>query len=55
MSEKEIFEQSFQRPKNYFELDAKTQWQIDKELGILDWQGKGLTTKDKKRYKNHYL
>jgi hypothetical protein len=28
-----------QRPSNYGELAAGTQWEIDKSLGILDWDG----------------
>jgi len=27
------------RPSNYNELEPKTQWLIDKKLGILDWTG----------------
>ncbi len=29
-----------QRPSNYGELSGEDQWAIDKELGILDWDGK---------------
>lgn len=54
MSEREMFEKSFQRPSNYFELSGERQWEIDKELGILDWMGEGLTDEDIKRFKNHY-
>lgn len=28
-----------QRPENFKELDPQTQWDIDKALGILDWDG----------------
>lgn len=28
------------RPANYAELSAEEQWAIDKELGLLDWDGK---------------
>ncbi|QIG77405.1 hypothetical protein EVB61_077 [Rhizobium phage RHph_TM21B] len=34
------FEQAMKRPKNYFKLGSGEQWFIDKELGILDWDGK---------------
>ena len=29
-----------QRPANFSQLSAEEQWSIDKELGILDWDGK---------------
>ena len=54
MSEREMFEKSFQRPTNYFKLSAREQWDIDTRLGILDWEGKGLTDDDRKRFQNHY-
>jgi hypothetical protein len=28
-----------QRPINYCELSPERQWEIDKSLGILDWDG----------------
>lgn len=49
-----MFEKSFQRPKNYFKLSAKRQWDIDDSLGILDWNGDDLTEEDIKRFNNHY-
>ena len=54
MTEREMFEKSFQRPKNYFKLDAYSQWRIDDALGILDWEGENLSEEDKKRFKGHY-
>lgn len=54
MTEREMFEKSFQRPKNYFHLSAREQWDIDKQLGILDWEGEDLTEADKKRFREHY-
>ncbi len=54
MTEREMFEKSFQRPKNYFKLAADEQWGIDKRLGILDWNGDGLTEEDIKRFQAHY-
>lgn len=54
MTEREMFEKSFQRPKNYFKLDASHQWNIDANLGILDWQGEGLSKEDMERFKAHY-
>ena len=55
MTEREMFEKSFQRPKNYFQLPPEEQWAIDESLGILDWNGFGLSAEDNKRYKQHYL
>jgi len=54
MTEREMFEKSFQRPKNYFQLSGSEQWSIDKQLGILDWQGDGMTKEDHDRFKAHY-
>lgn len=54
MNEKEMFEQSFKRPSNFFKLDEERRWEIDKELGILDWVGNNLTEEEKIRFKNHY-
>ena len=53
-TERQMFELSFQRPKNYFKLSAQTQWAIDKSLGILDWEGGDLTDEDRKRFNDHY-
>lgn len=54
MTENEMFEKSFERPKNFFRLTSEHQWQIDSRLGILDWKGENLTEEEKKRYKKHY-
>jgi hypothetical protein len=54
MTEKEMFEKSFERPSNFFKLSAAFQWEIDKSLGILDWEGEDLTDLDIKRFRNHY-
>ncbi len=56
MTEREMFELSFQRPTNYFELSGEEQWAIDKRLGILDWIGKDLdlSEDDIKRLHAHY-
>lgn len=54
MSEREMFEQSFKRPKNFFKLSNEKQWAIDKKLGILDWKGTGLSEVDLQRIDNHY-
>lgn len=54
MTEYDMFEKSFERPSNYFKLSPERQWEIDKELGILDWKGGGLTENEMKRFKAHY-
>ncbi len=54
LTEREMFEASFQRPKNYFHLPEKEQWSIDASLGILDWSGDGLKESDIARYHAHY-
>lgn len=54
MSEREMFEKSFQRPKDYFKLSPESQWDIDNSLGILDWEGNDLTEEDIKRFKEYF-
>lgn len=54
MSERQMFERSFERPSNYFSLSLDEQWAIDKRLGILDWKGEGLSKTDMDRYRSHY-
>ena len=54
MTEREMFEASFKRPKNYLKLSNKAQWRIDSNLGILDWKGEGLSAEDTKRFHKHY-
>lgn len=49
-----MFEKSFQRPSNYFRLSAREQYEIDKQLGILDWEGGKMNKDDEKRFKSHY-
>jgi len=41
-------EQALKRPGNYKYLSAREQWEIDKDLGILDWEP---TKEDQERYK----
>ncbi len=54
MDEREMFEASFKRPTNYFKLSSRKQWEIDKNLGILDWEGEDLSEEDRKRFREHY-
>ena len=35
----DMYKQSLKRPKNYKDLSPREQWEIDKKLGILDWDG----------------
>jgi hypothetical protein len=53
-TERSMFERSFQRPSNFFQLTSAEQWAIDSNLGILDWAGDGLTDEDMERFRNHY-
>lgn len=54
MDQRQMFEASFQRPKNFFSLSARRQWEIDEALGILDWEGDNLSAEDEKRFQQHY-
>ena len=54
MTQKEMYQVSFQRPTNYLKLTPKEQWDIDKELGILDWTGEGMDEADTEIYLAHY-
>lgn len=54
MTNHEMFEKSFERPSNYFRLSSDRQWKIDKDLGILDWEGGNLTKEEMERFKQHY-
>lgn len=57
MTQKEMFEASFNRPHDYFLLSSKEQQEIDDRLGILDWEGTknlNLTDEELFRYVKHY-
>lgn len=54
MTEQAMFEKSFERPSNYFKLSERKQWEIDSNLGILDWYGNNLTSEQQERFKAHY-
>ena len=54
MTEREMFHQSFKRPRNFLKLTEEERWEIDKKLGLLDWSGEGLSEQDMERIKNHY-
>ena len=54
MDERQMFEASFRRPTNFSQLSEQRRWDIDAELGILDWRGDGLSAEDRARFKAHY-
>lgn len=54
MNEREMFEKSFERPANFFRLSPPQQWHVDDRLGLLDWNGDGLSEEDITRFKEHY-
>jgi hypothetical protein len=54
MTNREMFERSFCRPTNYFKLSPAQQWEIDNQLGILDWDGDELNSEDRERFWDHY-
>jgi len=54
LTEREMFEKSFERPSNFFKLSNDDKWDIDKSLGILDWKGENLSEEDMNRFRNHY-
>jgi hypothetical protein len=54
MTEREMFEKSFQRPKDYFKLTGRKQWEIDEDLGILDWVGEDLSEEDIERFNVYF-
>ncbi|QIG72634.1 hypothetical protein EVB97_076 [Rhizobium phage RHph_Y65] len=49
------FEQAMKRPKNYFKLGSGEQWFIDKELGILDWDGRMTKEQEDQMYEHFNL
>lgn len=55
MSEKEMYKKSFQRPSNFFQLSARRQWEIDEDLGILDWLGNNLSKKEIQKFEDYYM
>ncbi len=55
LTQEEMCEKSFERPRNFLKLSDQERWKIDKELGILDWKGENLTEAQMERIKNHYI
>lgn len=49
-----MYEKSFQRSTIFFKLSPEMQWEIDKELGILDWSSDDLTKEEIEKFNNHY-
>lgn len=54
LNQQEMFEASFKRPKNFFALTSQEQWDIDRELGILDMIEISLNCNQKERFNDHY-
>lgn len=54
LTPREMFERSFDRPSNFFELPPGDQWDIDKRLGILDWVFDDPTPEETARFRAHY-
>ena len=54
MTELEMFEKSFQRPNNFFSLTESEKCDIDKRLGILNWDIRNLSNKQMERFIEHY-
>jgi hypothetical protein len=54
MTQGEMFDASFKRPSDYFQLTEAHQWAIDQRLGILDWRGDDLTEAQLDRFRSHY-
>jgi len=54
LSQEQMYHQSFKRPKNFFKLPPREQWEIDKRLGILDWDGRNLSNEQLEKIINHY-
>ncbi len=54
MNEREMFEKSFERPRNFLSLSDRERWDIDKSLGILDWEGRDLTEQDQERMYQYF-
>ena len=45
-------DQALKRPLNYCHLSSQEQWDIDKQLGILDWDPSPEEVAEYKRRKN---
>ena len=52
-TQREMFERSFQRPRNFFRLTAEERWEIDSRLGILDMEIEPSLA-DLERIRAHY-
>ncbi len=55
MTHQEMLEAALRRPKNYPHLPPSEQWEIDKELGILDWEGPKNAEETRLVYNHHGL
>lgn len=49
----EMIEKALKRPRNHFELTERERWKIDRDLGLLDWEGP-KTYEDAKVLQKHH-
>jgi hypothetical protein len=51
------FEKLFARPRHYFQLSGERQWEIDKDLRILDVEidQENITPEMRTRYKEYFI
>ena len=49
--QRELGLKALERPRGYSNLPARSQWHVDSILGILDWNGTGLTKDEMKQLK----
>ena len=54
MTNDEMYEKSFERPRDYFHLSRDEQDLIDISLGIRAWVGTGLKEHQEERFAAHY-
>lgn len=54
MTQQEMFEKCFERPRNFLNLSEQEQWEIDKNLGILDWDDSDLEREEIERYREYF-
>ena len=53
MTQQEMFEKCFERPSNFHDLSETEKWEIDKQLGILDWDA-DLDKDELERYWDYF-
>lgn len=53
MTHDECFRNALQRPVDYHRLSHDEQWNVDRQLGILDWPGP-MTDEEWNRLRQHH-